>query len=210
MENFTEEEQLVIDMNERRELFKALLELGGVHVGSTAFTKIDTDSKIDLDIAITSEMMTDYSSTAGRFDVMRLLHANAPTRYEGASVEYTAIRGEVLKCDYQSNPDTLWTAVNKVIWKSGISMDILFYGGAELEAVRTVMPMLLINREIWRRDRKETRVRLFETLVKKVFELEKNYFNDLLEKTFQFGFTDEVELIDTQTKRWLELIVKGS
>jgi len=165
----TNEQQLIADMNERRDLFKALLSLGGVHIGSSAYTRVDTDPNIDLDIAITDSIIYSYiESCTNSYGIVHRARNNKSTKYYGNSdtnVFYKSIRGDTINCDYSANEHTLWTAVNKIQWSSGISMDLLFYKEEHLESVNQTMNMLLANKSIWTKDTKPIRVKLFEATI---------------------------------------------
>jgi len=167
------ENQLMFDINERIDIFKRLIEFGAVHIGSSAFTRTGKDPEVDIDVAVTNKIVLKLIDE-DKFNILTRIHSSVPTYVAGDnSLKYEA-NGEILKCDYLKNKKTLWTAVNKIIWKSGISMDLLFYEKYELEAVRETMPMLLANKDIWSSGTKNKRIKLFESLVVKIYKLNKN------------------------------------
>ena len=75
--------------------------------------------------------------------------------------------------EYVRSNETLWTAVEKLTFSDGSSLDIVFYDSKYLDAVQTTMHMMLTNGIIWLPECKEIRVETFGFLVYNLYKMKK-------------------------------------
>jgi len=156
--------QQLIDINERIQLFKELTKMGAVHIGSSAYNRTGKNPKMDIDLAVTNKIIIEFLQN-NKYSILHRVHYSGIATRTNNSVKYSN-KEEVIMCNYSKNENTLWLSTNKIIWKSGISMDLLFYDENVLPAVKDTIDVMLKIPKIWEDKNKNKRVKLYEILVK--------------------------------------------
>ena len=155
-------EQTKQDIIERTNMFESLVNLGAVHIGSSRYTKDTTNPHVDIDLAVSVEIMTSFLSqqTTNLWERV-YLNTNDRLQSEFKHGVSHGMNNELIRCDYNVEQSPLLIFVHKLVWRSGITMDLLFYYHDDICTVEKSINVLLTNDEIWEKCNKQLRIELF-------------------------------------------------